>query len=563
MFCTVCASVNSRGASACGACGATLPGGGPAAPWRTGQRRATLSRALSVLPLVALAVMLAAFGARQQAERARAAAAYADGDSAWAAGRYLLAIEAFTAAGDFRDAPGRLAASRSAAAPDLLAVDRGVELIAQGEYGRAIETLLPAARHLPELPAAAEQLAEARRLEVDRLVHAAEGAAALRDWMDAERSLRAAAAIDPADPEARARLGSLLDSRGPVLFSRDQVIMVSGPDGQDDREILAGHEAMFPTWSPDRSAFAFFAVEYMDPDTQVGLYLHDLRTGGTERLAGFASAHTAPVWSPDGRFVAYTSVEDFDPIRDAGPISVRLVDIPGGRVIDVTGADFGLAFNPAFSPDGRTLYFITKDRSGSQRPQLAPGDLRAVTLDSIDGEAEFLNLTGGTVPDIWSVHPAPAGRQLLVYSLYSQQWYEPPRTAIRSLDPASGEIGIVDSAEMLLGPPVWSPDGSRYAFADTDRSVTIVSADGATRIETGSTLSNELSWSPDGGKLLAASLIGEQDSAIIEVAGREARATDVALTYDAESPYYGPPTWAPLMRPPDPGRAGAGLDASE
>ncbi|MGI9253037.1 MAG: WD40 repeat domain-containing protein, partial [Thermomicrobiales bacterium] len=220
-------------------------------------------------------------------------------------------------------------------------------------------------------------------------------------------------------------------------------------------------------------------------------------------------------------------------------------------------------FNPAFSADGQTLYFISKNRNQNERPQLAAGDLYSIRIASLDGERRFDNLTMGAVPDIWSVAPAPIGRRILLYSLYSESWYESPRTSIRLLDPASGESIAVSDDLTLMGAPVWSPDGSRFAWTENDHTICITGGKTTRTIESRYQLSNAITWSPDGARLIAAALMSEEPSLLVDTSPEQPLGTEISLAYDAATPYYGPPQWAPLVAPIDPNRFGAGLDSSE
>jgi Tol biopolymer transport system component len=569
MFCTVCASDNTRDTAACAVCGAALGSfpatGNPRGGSPARSARLIARRILGLAPLIALIVLAGWLWLRHAAGQARAEAAYAAGDAAWSAGDYQEAVSAFSDAGDHRDASRRAAVANAALDSDRLALDTGLELLAAGDHAGAIDALLPAARRSPGLGGITAQLEEARRLRIDQLVGIADAASASRDPLAAERALRDAAAVDPSDERVQRRLATLLTERGPLLYSREQKMMVSAPDAGDATPILEGYEALLPTWSPDRSAVAFFSIEYSDPAAQIVLSVLDLASGQVERVAGLVSAHAPAVWSPDGRYLAFTSISDYDPITNSGPIGVRLGDLRDGRVIDVTGEAFPLAFNPAFSADGRTLYFVSKEPYSAERPQAASGDLFAVAIDRIERNPVHDNLTNGAVPDVWSAHPAPEGRSLLLYSLFGQSWYEPPRTAIRLFDPASGDLALVAERDVdaTLGAPVWSPSGERFAFTDATRSLTIVEGGRSSSVEAAGAISSQITWSPDGQRLIAASALGDLQSTLIAFDGPEPSASELSLRYDADSPYFGPPQWAPVMPPVDAARIGTGLDTGE
>lgn len=561
MFCTVCATVNPREATACASCGAGLGGAASAARRGvSGRVRRALLLALQILPVLALASVLGLALARDRADTARAADAYLRGERALAAGDPEAAMIAFAAAGGHRDARDRAAEAEAALAPSRTAYEAGLAALDGGRFRQAIDLLLPVAAASPGLDDVTERLADARRLEADRLRREADAAESRRDWLTAGRRLRELGALDPADPAVPARIAALDREHGPLVLSRERTVWLAAPDGLDAAPLVEGHEAMWPTWSPDRSRIAFFEIDMTDPASQVSLLVADVETGAVERLAGAASAHTAPAWSPDGERIAFTSFQAYDPILDDGPIAVHVVDMASGAETDVTGSGFGLAFNPAFSPDGKSLAFVSKERATNQRPQHARGDVFVTE----PGSGTFENLTGGRVLDAWSVHWSPAGDELLVYSLYGQSWYEPPQTTIRALSLAGGELSDVTSAAQEVGPPVWSPDGSRFAYVEGDLDIHVLHGGEDLRIPVNQPLSNEISWSPDGSAFIAASISGVTPSILVELDGDAAVPRETAIQYDAEPPFYGPPQWGPLQGAPadDPGLDGTGLDTT-
>ena len=523
--------------------------------------RRRLLRALHAAPFaVLLALAAVAGGQRWQAQQAMAAA-YEEGDTAAAAGNHLAALTAFEAAGAYADARARRDAASATVEPAREAYFAGLAALESGDYAAAIDDLLPVARAMPGLADVTTRLADARRLETGRLWRLVETADARRDWTAVEAHLRQIAALDPADPEVRSRLAALGRERGPLLVTRDRALWLVGPDGADATLVADNVDALWPAWSPDRSRIAFLATDDRSPTGLVSLMVVDAAGGAPRRLAGGVSAHTAPVWSPDGRALAFTSFADYDPFLDEGPIGIHLVDVASGRETDVTGERFDLAFNPAWSPDGGEIAFVARERDLNERPQHAPGDVYQTAL----GSGEFRNLTEGSIRDAWSVHWRPTGGPLLVFSLYGQSWYEPPVTAIRALVPGRPPTAVSSPNEQV-GAPVWSPDGRRFAYTVNEAAVRVIDlATGASALhETEHPLAGEITWSPDGSALLAAALNGRQPSAVLafDDAGG-ATVAAVPVEYDSESPYVGPPQWAPVVGatpPDDRSLGGTGLD---
>jgi Tol biopolymer transport system component len=128
------------------------------------------------------------------------------------------------------------------------------------------------------------------------------------------------------------------------------IIPCSDPD-------LSGCEGEGPTWAPDGSALAF----------EDGLDLLKVaRAGGTaELLLHWEADLTEPAWSPNGDWIAVsmgnpnaidslTAEQNHLWLVDARGSAFGLVQLTSGQVQDK---------NPAWSPDGNTIYFDS-DRSG-------------------------------------------------------------------------------------------------------------------------------------------------------------------------------------------------------
>jgi Tol biopolymer transport system component len=282
----------------------------------------------------------------------------------------------------------------------------------------------------------------------------------------------------------------------------------------------------------------------------VSLYRIAVDGSTPERLVDGVSAHAAPSWSPDGARIAYTSFAGYDPVYETGAISVRVVDLETGKESDLTGAKYPLAFNPSWSPDGSEIAFVVKHQGLGERPQHAPGDIMIVNLEQSE-DSEFENVTRGAVRDVWSVAWSPRGDQLLLYGLFGQTWYEPPSTSIRVLNRLTGEIDQLAGIDERPTMPVWSPDGTRFAFTSEETTIVVVSSTGDRReVKADEALSGEITWSPDGQELLLSPWDAGTSSTLVDLAAAEPVLSSVRFEFDASPPFISPPQWAPAVALP-------------
>jgi Tol biopolymer transport system component len=503
--------------------------------------RRTLGRALRLAPLLLLLAIAGALVERDLSERAWLDSAYAAATAAESAGDLVGARAAFSALPGYRDATNRAYHLSVLLAPQEESYAAGREAMRRGDYAAAVSLLEPVAAAVPTLGDVTVDLGDARRLLGQDLRREVDAALSVRDWATAEQTLRDLAALDPANQSARTDLATLQREHGPLLVGYNRELWLMSPEGSMERQLAPDILVIWPTWSPDRSQIAFLAPNPKDDSGDLDLYVTEV-DGAAPRLIGTGvSGHAAPAWSPDGIRIAYTSFAGYDPMLESGSISVRVVDVTTGIEQDLTGDRFELAFNPAWAPDGQHLAFVAKDMSSDDRPQHAPGDVYLYDF----ADQHMANLTEGRVDDVWNTAWSPLGDTMLLYSLFGQTWYEPPSTAIRTLDIASKELDVIADLDQQAGMPVWAPDGKRYAYTTDENLITVVEPDGTTvQSEATSTLSGDLTWSPDGSALLATPWDIQGTSILLDLAGDEPKITELDLKYDSNPPFVAPPQWA-------------------
>jgi Tol biopolymer transport system component len=550
-FCTVCASPIVTPNQSCPTCGALQPpavalhgsrflGHAPAKP-------SILIRLLYLAPVLLLFAGAAGLVQRHNDQQQWLASAYAAAQDAARGGDIVAAREGFMAIVGYRDAAERAREIETRLEPLEAAYLDGLQAIERGDYAVAVELLAPVAEQAPGLGDTVTRLDDARRLLAAELRRDVDAAETVRDWPTAERTLRDLVALDTTDDSSRRRLGLLQREHGPVVLGNDRALWLVAPDGSEPRQLTDAVHVIWPVWSPDRSQIAFLAPDPEDPMGNVSLYRIAVDGSTPERLVDGVSAHAAPAWSPDGTRIAYTSFAGYDPVYESGSISVRVFDVESNKETDLTGAKYPLAFNPSWSPDGSEIAFTVKHQGLGERPQHAPGDVMVVNLAQSEDD-EFENVTNGAVRDIWSVSWSPRGDELLLYSLFGQTWYEPPSTSIRVLNRATGEIDQLAGIEERPTMPVWSPDGTRFAFTAKETSIVVANSAGIQEeLEADEALSGEITWSPDGQALLLAPWDADTSSTLVDLSGVEPVLSSVRFEFDASPPFISPPQWAPAV----------------
>lgn len=139
--------------------------------------------------------------------------------------------------------------------------------------------------------------------------------------------------------------------------SRRYALVVSDVDGGNRQEIASSDQPILsPTWSPDGRQLAYMTYA----DYQAQIVIQSAEGGGRRVVLQSDSTSSAPAWSPDGSQLAVSLS------TGEGNMDIFLVDVGSGAQTRLTN-HAGIDTEPAFSPDGGSIYF-TSDRAGS--PQI-------------------------------------------------------------------------------------------------------------------------------------------------------------------------------------------------
>jgi Tol biopolymer transport system component len=264
-------------------------------------------------------------------------------------------------------------------------------------------------------------------------------------------------------------------------------IFVMGRTGEAVRRVT--HIGFRPTWSPDGRQLAFVTEDVpLIPQNMFGLselWVADVNSGALRHLnAGDAAL---PSWSPHGYRIAYTK-------RQGLPMQADVWTIPaqGGEPVAVTNDRF-TDWNPAWSPDGKYLYFVS-DRGGSM-------NLWRVPIDERSGRTlgKFEPITVPT-PNLTQISVAAEGHEIAYSSVTVAINIQ---TAM--LDPTSGTV-VGNPTWVTNGSRQWSsPDPSRdgqwvtfYSIARGDIYVAHPDGTGLRQVTGDSAGDRVPRWSPDG-----------------------------------------------------------------
>jgi TolB protein len=223
-----------------------------------------------------------------------------------------------------------------------------------------------------------------------------------------------------------------------------------------------------PEFSPDGQHIAFARSKPSGTPTEIATI--NASGGDLRVLTSFGSHSDAPTWSPDGR-IAYFTLRDFPPPSNNGPL-------PPAELYSMTqhGADQQrlthdkqIQTDPEWSPDGNTIAY-SQWRAVPGQPGVFDIGL---SLMNSDGTNQRPLLATSANRDVLTQSWSPDGKRI-VFELVSAH------PSARSRGSRQSDIAVINAdgtglrqltrTAALETEPVWSPDGTRIAFA-SDRHI--------------------------------------------------------------------------------------------
>jgi len=209
-----------------------------------------------------------------------------------------------------------------------------------------------------------------------------------------------------------------------------------------------------PDWSPDGKKIIF--VRYDGSSCE--LMMLELGNGKIETLTSNKAVNLEPRWSPDGSQVVFVSSDKTGHflLHTATIRSHQLEEIEcitpdkKSEVARYYYSPYDHAVNPAWSRDGKKIYFVSNH-------EIAHGTGDIVTIDLNTSEIKTIHheeTSWRTRPDV-----SPDGTRLVYSSYLGRNWHQ------LWILPATGGYPIpLTYGEYDNSSPRWSPSGNEIAF---------------------------------------------------------------------------------------------------
>ncbi|WP_321391832.1 S9 family peptidase [Emcibacter sp.] len=256
-----------------------------------------------------------------------------------------------------------------------------------------------------------------------------------------------------------------------------------------------------PRFSPDGRHIVFLGEGKDDSGTQ--LFLMKADGGKVKQISNVDGGIVEYGWAPDSKRIVFTAFVGGGKANEAGTPAPVVIDrfqfkedwvgyLAGGRrhlhVLDIekknaTQITFGEQDHwlPSWSPDGKWIAYVTKDRGDADRNM--DSDVFIMAPEK-DGEQKRISTFKGTDVDPYWMSPpqwSPDSKKLVWLASGESKWiyYAPWQMMIGDIE--TGEVRALAHIDRCFYIPKWSKDGSVvYALVELDRSTLVAKIDATT-----------------------------------------------------------------------------------
>lgn len=239
---------------------------------------------------------------------------------------------------------------------------------------------------------------------------------------------------------------------GAIIRGKPVLTLLNVDEGKIEKEVVFSElgEILNPTWSPDGRFVAFSALE----GGLTNIFIYDLGSGTLRKMTDDLYSDLYPAWSPDGRTIAFVT-DRFSTdlsILSIGNYDLALMDSETGEIEKVSGFKGAKNINPQWSPDSKSLYFLS-DQNGIS-------NLYRIDIDSRN-IYQVSNIYTG-ITGITALSPALSVAQesgRISYCLYEEDKFS--IYSIDSPEDAVGKESIIQFGDVRPSvlPPRRKPEG--------------------------------------------------------------------------------------------------------
>lgn len=234
-------------------------------------------------------------------------------------------------------------------------------------------------------------------------------------------------------------------SAGPGLYTTTAggtATKIPGTSGGDNHAV----------WSPDGSRITFMSPSASNYEISV----MNADGSGRRQLTATPVAEQEPTWSPDGSQIAFVKgASDTDATTD---LEIWVMNADGSGLTQLTNTANGVRdTQPAWSPDGNRIAFVSEGRTGDTNSNIYVMDTDPATDDASNLTPNDFTTNPVYQPNDEDPSWSPDGTQI-TYSTIQDVWkMNANGTGKTNLTTGSGGAQ-----------PAWSPDGNSIVYARVD-----------------------------------------------------------------------------------------------